>query len=119
MYTKIRNINKNNSISSENNNLTVNDIKNIKPTAISHYAEAAKGDRGEIGEEKSLNKNIRNKKIGSYYTDVVSDEEKILKNEDIFSRGITLKRINLDLSFPEYILNNKNNFSKFITFRAF
>jgi beta-1,4-mannosyl-glycoprotein beta-1,4-N-acetylglucosaminyltransferase len=50
------------------------------------------------------NKNINEKNI----------EEKILKNEDIFSRGITLKRINLDLSFPEYILNNKNNFSKWL-----
>ncbi len=38
--------------------------------------------RGELVEEKSLIKNIRNKKIGSYYTDVVSDEEKILKNKN-------------------------------------
>ena len=37
--------------------------------------------RGELVEEKSLVKNIKNKKIGSYYTDVVSDEEKILKNK--------------------------------------
>jgi beta-1,4-mannosyl-glycoprotein beta-1,4-N-acetylglucosaminyltransferase len=50
------------------------------------------------------NKNINEKNI----------EEKILKNEDIFSRGITLKRINLDSSFPEYILNNKNNFLKWL-----
>ena len=41
-------------------------------------------------------------------------EEKILKNEDIFGRGITLKKIKIDSSYPAYILNNKGNFLKWI-----
>jgi beta-1,4-mannosyl-glycoprotein beta-1,4-N-acetylglucosaminyltransferase len=41
-------------------------------------------------------------------------EEKILKNEDIFSRGITLKKIELDSSYPKYIRNNKEKFLKWI-----
>ena len=41
-------------------------------------------------------------------------EEKILKNEDIFGRGITLKKTLLDSSYPNYILENKEKFSKWI-----
>jgi len=41
-------------------------------------------------------------------------EEKILKNEDIFGRGITLKKTPLDSSYPSYILENKEKFSKWI-----
>ena len=41
-------------------------------------------------------------------------EEKILKNEDIFGRGITLKRIQIDSSYPSYIFKNKEKFSKWI-----
>ena len=41
-------------------------------------------------------------------------EEKILKNQDIFGRGITLKKIELDSSYPNYILKNKEKFSKWI-----
>ena len=32
-----------------------------------------------------------------------SIEEKILKNEDIFNRGFTLKKIDLNENFPKYI----------------
>ena len=41
-------------------------------------------------------------------------EEKILKNQDIFGRGITLKKIELDSSYPNYILKNKEKFLKWI-----
>ena len=41
-------------------------------------------------------------------------EEKILKNEDIFSRGISLKKISLDSNYPKYILENKEKFLKWI-----
>ena len=41
-------------------------------------------------------------------------EEKILKNEDILGRGITLKKTPLDSSYPSYILENKEKFSKWI-----
>jgi len=41
-------------------------------------------------------------------------EEKILKNEDIFNRGINLKKIDLDENYPQYILENKDKFIKWI-----
>jgi len=41
-------------------------------------------------------------------------EEKILKNEDIFNRGFKLKKIILDESYPKYILDNREKFSKWI-----
>ena len=34
--------------------------------------------------------------------------EKINKNIDIFNRGYKLKKINIDASYPEYILNNQS-----------
>ena len=41
-------------------------------------------------------------------------EKKIINNEDIFGRGITLKKVELDSNYPDYILNNKNDFLKWI-----
>ena len=41
-------------------------------------------------------------------------EEKILKNKDIFGRGIKLKKIEVDTSFPELIYNNKQKYSEWI-----
>jgi len=41
-------------------------------------------------------------------------EEKILKNEDIFNRGFKLKKIEIDQSFPDYILENKQKYTKWI-----
>ena len=35
-------------------------------------------------------------------------------NTDIFNRGFRLKKIELDASYPDYILENKKNFSKWI-----
>ena len=43
-----------------------------------------------------------------------SIQEKILKNEDIFSRGTKLKKIVLDDSYPEYIIKNKEKFLNWI-----
>ena len=40
--------------------------------------------------------------------------QKILKNEDIFNRGINLKKIDLDENYPQYILENKDKFIKWI-----
>ena len=50
------------------------------------------------------NENINEKNI----------EEKIIKNEDIFDRGLTLKKIEINSSYPKYILENKDYFSKWI-----
>ena len=41
-------------------------------------------------------------------------QEKILKNEDIFSRGTKLEKIVLDDSYPEYIIKNKEKFLNWI-----
>ena len=50
------------------------------------------------------NKNISEKSI----------QERILKNEDIFGRRSTLRKVSLDSSYPEYIFQNKDKFSKWI-----
>ena len=36
-----------------------------------------------------------------------SIEDKILRNEDIFGRGNKLKKVEIDKSFPEYIIQNR------------
>ena len=41
-------------------------------------------------------------------------KEKILKNEDIFGRETELKKVNLDESYPEYIIKNKAKFLNWI-----
>ncbi len=37
-------------------------------------------------------------------------EEKILKNEDIFNRNIRLKKVPIDESYPDFIIQNKQKF---------
>ena len=39
---------------------------------------------------------------------------KIQKGQDIFDRGYNLKKVELDSSFPSYILNNKEKFKKWL-----
>ncbi len=41
-------------------------------------------------------------------------EMRILNNQDIFNRGFKLNKIELDSSFPEYILENKSKYSKWL-----
>ena len=41
-------------------------------------------------------------------------ESKISKKEDIFGRNILLQKIELDDSFPEYLLKNQKKFINFI-----
>ena len=62
-------------------------------------------------------KKIKSFSHGEFNIDNINEksiEKKILKNEDIFGRGITLKKIELDTSYPNYILENKEKFSKWI-----
>ena len=62
-------------------------------------------------------KKIKSFSHGEFDTDNINEksiEKKILKNEDIFGRGISLKKIELDTSYPNYILKNKEKFSKWI-----
>ena len=41
-------------------------------------------------------------------------EEKILRNEDIFERKNKLKKVTIDNSYPDYIINNKEKLSNWI-----
>ena len=66
--------------------------------------------------EEILNK-IRSFSHGEFNDEKINEntiKEKILNNVDIFNRGFRLKKIKIDSSFPEYILKNKENFSKWI-----
>ena len=40
--------------------------------------------------------------------------KKIEKNEDIFGRGYKIKRIEIDESFPKYVLDNKEKLKEWI-----
>ncbi len=62
-------------------------------------------------------KKIRSFSHGEFDTEEINVkkiENKILENEDIFNRGNMLKKVNLDGTFPSFILENKNKFSKWI-----
>ncbi len=52
--------------------------------------------------------------LNSEMIDVNKIEKRINNCEDVFGRNIKFKKIHLDASFPEYILNNKSLFEKFI-----
>jgi len=41
-------------------------------------------------------------------------EEKIIRNEDIFGRNIKLRKIDIDDSYPDFIIRNKQKFSDWI-----
>ena len=60
---------------------------------------------------KSFSHGEFNKEI---YVDEKKIEQKILNNLDIFERGYKLKKINLDSSYPEYIINNKEKLKDLI-----
>ena len=60
---------------------------------------------------------IRSFSHGEFYNeklDIKEIERKILKNEDIFERGTKLRKISIDNSYPEYLLNNKEKYSDWI-----
>ena len=48
------------------------------------------------------------------YSDESVIEKKIDKKTDLFNRGYKYTVVNLDRKFPNYILNNKEKFKKFI-----
>ena len=66
--------------------------------------------------EEILNK-IKSFSHGEFNDGSISEkeiEEKILKNEDIFNRGFTLKKTEIDESYPNYIIQNKSKYSEWI-----
>ena len=48
------------------------------------------------------------------YSDVNIIKENIRKNQDLFKRNVTYMKVELDNTFPKYILENKNKFSNWI-----
>ena len=63
-------------------------------------------------------KKIRSFSHGEYNKKELVDEkkieEKILNNEDIFSRGYKLKKIDIDNAYPDFIRKNKKLLSEWI-----
>ena len=47
-------------------------------------------------------------------TDEKNIEERIKNNKDIFGRNFELKRIDIDNSFPDYIVKNQKNLENWI-----
>ena len=48
------------------------------------------------------------------YTNISAIKENIIKKRDLFDRGYKYSKVQLDNTFPDYILNNKNKFYKWI-----
>ena len=66
---------------------------------------------------KQIINKIKSYSHGEFDNNEISEnkiEEKILKNEDIFNRGHSSKKIDIDNTYPEYILKNKTKLSKWI-----
>ncbi len=67
---------------------------------------------------ENISKKIKSFAHGEFNTDYTSNEEniklKIEKEEDIFNRGYKIKKIEIDSSFPEYILKNKEELKEWI-----
>ena len=66
---------------------------------------------------KQIINKIKSYSHGEFDNNEISEnkiEEKILKNQDIFNRGHSLKKIDIDNTYPEYILKNKTKLSKWI-----
>lgn len=49
-----------------------------------------------------------------HITDIESIKNNIKNNKDIFNRNIIFQKVQIDNSFPEYIVRNKHKFSEFI-----
>ena len=66
----------------------------------------------------SAAKKIRSFAHGEFNRDDIVNEEnirlKIEKNEDIFERGYKIKKIEMDESFPKYVLDNKEKLKEWI-----
>ena len=66
---------------------------------------------------KQILDKIKSFSHGEYNNETINEkniQEKILKNEDIFGRGIKLKKITIDGDYPDYIIENKDKFLNWI-----
>jgi beta-1,4-mannosyl-glycoprotein beta-1,4-N-acetylglucosaminyltransferase len=67
---------------------------------------------------ENISKKIQSFAHGEFNKSSIIDEDsislKIEKGEDIFERGHSLKKVDIDSSFPDYILKNKDKLKKWI-----
>ena len=67
---------------------------------------------------ENIAKKIKSYSHGEFNTEEITNEEninkKILNNKDIFGRGYKLKKIDIDKSFPDYIVSNKEHLKNWI-----
>ena len=67
---------------------------------------------------ENISKKIKSFAHGEFNkTDITNEENislKIEKGQDIFKRNYNLKKIEIDSSFPRYILENKDKLKKWI-----
>ena len=67
---------------------------------------------------ENISKKIQSFAHGEFNKADITNEDnissKIKKGQDIFERGHNLKKIELDSSYPEYILQNKDKLKKWI-----
>ena len=68
---------------------------------------------------EDIAKKIKSYSHGEFNTEDNTNEQninqKIKDNKDIFGRGFKLKKISIDTSFPDYIVNNKKYLKNWIT----
>jgi|TARA_B110001452_G_scaffold225244_1_gene199161 beta-1,4-mannosyl-glycoprotein beta-1,4-N-acetylglucosaminyltransferase len=68
---------------------------------------------------EDIAKKIKSYSHGEFNTEDNTNEQKINQkikdNKDIFGRGFKLKKISIDKSFPDYIVNNKSYLKNWIT----
>ena len=68
---------------------------------------------------EDIAKKIKSYSHGEFNTKDNTDEQKINQkirdNQDIFGRGFKLKKVNIDRSFPDYIVSNQNHLKDWIT----
>ena len=67
---------------------------------------------------ENISKKIKSFAHGEFNKENISNEEniklKIERGQDIFDRGYSLKKVEVDQSFPEYILKNKDKLKEWI-----
>ena len=67
---------------------------------------------------QNISKKIKSFAHGEFNKEHISKEDniqiKINRGEDIFERGYKIKKIELDSSFPKYIIENKHKFKEWI-----
>lgn len=69
-----------------------------------------------LGGEKQIEKKIRSYAHEEYDNEdtIQKIKERILNNEDIFNRGFQLQTVELDDSYPQYVLDNKEKLAHLI-----